>query len=244
MINFLIPIFILLIFIQNTVFADTLNQYLNHNSYTNSSANDDVKKLVTDSQSTERITLSKNLENFNEIESKISANIEITLSDENSCEIIGNKNTLKKITTNIHRVNNNTRLVIDSSSPYLAYQFLKIKILVKNFSALIQSGAGNITINNYHGEMLKVVLYGVGNIFGYGQVRTLQAFIEGSGIISFEKLIANQVYASILGSGEIMVHSRNKMTAEIHGNGEIIYAGKPNHVDQTVTGNGQIIRLH
>ena len=220
------------------------DNHLNHQSQVNSNITAKKQSSIDVIDSNKPITTIRQLENFDEVESKISANIDVVFSDDHYCEISGNKKIVDNISSEIKSFNHKRRLIIDTRLPYMTRQHLRIKISAKHLSSIIQSGSGNINIHNYQGDVLNIALYGSGDIFGNGNARQLQLFLYGSGSLYFDHLKANNVLANINGSGEIITHSLNNLTSVINGNGRILYYGYPNNIHQTIIGNGELINLN
>ena len=74
-----------------------------------------------------------------------------------------------------------------------------------------------------------------------GTATRLGASVSGSGQAGLIDLRAQDVDASVSGSGTIMLTALDRLDASISGSGSIIYLGDPAHVTKTVSGSGAII---
>lgn len=95
-----------------------------------------------------------------------------------------------------------------------------------NLSAFVK-GSGDMKVKNAKVTTVKTIITGSGdvNIKGTAQKATLAT--NGSGDISADKLIAADVVATILGSGDIACYASKKLDAKVNGSGDIKYKGNP-----------------
>ena len=70
---------------------------------------------------------------------------------------------------------------------------------------------------------------------------TAKYILTGSGLISAKELKAQEVKATLTGSGEIRLQAVNKLTADVMGNGNIYYYGEPDVLKIKTLGTGDVI---
>jgi putative autotransporter adhesin-like protein len=113
-------------------------------------------------------------------------------------------------------------------------------VRVPTLDALTLSGSGNVVVSGIDAERLTVSLPGSGTLTGSGTARGLDVTVSGSGTVQFARLVANDARALVSGSGSIFVTATQTLDASVTGSGAIVYAGHPQEVTKSVTGNGAI----
>lgn len=101
------------------------------------------------------------------------------------------------------------------------------------------AGSGDITAKA-EVERLKVRVSGSGDITCDGSADEVDVRVEGSGDVDLRSMEANRASAFVSGSGDIDLYVKESLEAGISGSGDITYSGNPEHVDQSVSGSGDI----
>ncbi|MHB1921207.1 MAG: head GIN domain-containing protein [Chitinophagaceae bacterium] len=107
---------------------------------------------------------------------------------------------------------------------------------------LTMAGSGEIRVQLICPEV-KVHITGSGNISASGQTREERINVLGSGNFKGSNLKAEQVKASIEGSGNAFVFASLGLHSQIMGSGNIYYFGNP-AIDTRIMGSGQVIKNH
>ncbi len=114
----------------------------------------------------------------------------------------------------------------------------KDKILANNFEVKI-AGSGDIILD-VDASYINAGISGSGDITLKGNTEDLKASVTGSGDFHGFNLQANNTEAVVIGSGDVMVVSNNKLKARVTGSGDIEYKGNPKYEDSRITGSGSI----
>ncbi len=100
------------------------------------------------------------------------------------------------------------------------------------------SGAIKARVNTSN---VKTSIGGSGNIKLSGKTNNLKCSIGGSGNVKAFDLKTNRLKASIAGSGDVYIHVTSEIKAAMVGSGNIYYKGKPNNIDITSAGSGDVV---
>lgn len=106
---------------------------------------------------------------------------------------------------------------------------------------LAGSGDMNLTIET-NSTVAKVA--GSGNLNLSGNTTDLKLDLAGSGRLNAYELIANNVEASVAGSGDARINCTNNLKAKVAGSGDIIYKGNPKTENTNVAGSGSISKAN
>jgi hypothetical protein len=112
------------------------------------------------------------------------------------------------------------------------------KITANDFSVSL-AGSGDMTLN-IEASSVKGSLAGSGDITLKGNTNNLALRLAGSGDIHAFGLQSNHTEASIAGSGDMEVVSKQSLKARVSGSGNIEYKGNPSKEDTKVSGSGTI----
>ncbi len=102
------------------------------------------------------------------------------------------------------------------------------------------TGTGKIDVRTKV-KHITATLVGSGDIVLTGTAVTSKYILTGSGLISAKELKAQEVKATLTGSGEIRLQAVNKLTADVMGNGNIYYYGEPDVLKIKTLGTGDVI---
>jgi hypothetical protein len=106
--------------------------------------------------------------------------------------------------------------------------------LVSSVSTTVDSG--RLVID----EPASFYLTGTGNVVGSGSVKRLTTTLSGTGNIDLSRLSSWDVFATLGGTGRIVVNAVHTLHARVPGTGAIHYVGNPAFVDEHVTGTGVV----
>lgn len=135
------------------------------------------------------------------------------------------------------------KLTIKTSKGYTSSTGMKVLVYAPEINELVLGGSGNIDVPRAAGGQLSLDILGSGNITAAGEVRTLDATINGSGDMRLDKLKATEARIAINGSGNASVNATASLNAVINGSGDIRYLGNPQSVTTSVRGSGDIQKV-
>jgi hypothetical protein len=197
----------------------------------------------------------RDVSGFDRISYSLSGDLEITQGNKEELIIIGDSEDIDKIITEvkdgklkIYKKNNSSRI-----------GDVKVKVTVKDLSALSVagsgnvefksdlkteefemdlSGSGNISIPNITTEEIELNLAGSGNIRMGGEAEELELNIAGSGDVDCANLKTSETEVNIAGSGDAKVWATGELESNIVGSGNVYYKGNP-LVDAETSGSGK-----
>lgn len=208
------------------------------------------------------LTDNRNVSDFNEIESDISGDVEVTFGESYRVEVRAAENIAELTETKVVdgkllirfkkpvSVGSGETFIVRVFTPYLKALVLAGSGNIELQNALqtqrlkIQlTGSGNIELPSYFGSELDVRLAGSGNIrIHQGTVIREDVLLSGSGNIDLENVEATRADAQLTGSGNIRLFVTGDLNARITGSGNIYYKGNP-VVNSEITGSGSLIHL-
>lgn len=101
-------------------------------------------------------------------------------------------------------------------------------------------GSGKIYLHLY-AEKVSASIGGSGDLILKGTTQKMRSNIAGSGSIKDYGFTADNLNATIAGSGNIKITVQSKIKAKVVGSGNIYYKGNPKHVDAKSIGSGNVI---
>lgn len=202
------------------------------------------------------ITRTLDLPSFDQIESNIEADVEITQGPVQKVVMEGQENILNLIQTEIKDKKWKIRL---PKNTWADYDQVKIKITIPSLISVGLAGSGSvITTNTFKADDFQVGLSGSGNmklmveadnidcglsgsgtINLKGKTKELSIGTSGSGDVKALDCAADVVKVGISGSGDCEVYASQMLDAGIAGSGNIKYKGRPK-VKTGISGSGSI----
>jgi hypothetical protein len=181
----------------------------------------------------------RNLPGFEQLQVKLSADIEVILSNTPKIVITAEENILPIIQSVVE----NNRLVIKTKGNYWTTKGIKITIYTNQLNRIVINGSANVKMGQINQQKLDLLITGSGDIFVAGKVGALSAIIDGSGDMHLANLKSHSATAKISGSGDIRVYATDNLIAEITGSGDINYRGNPQSLRKSIRGSGDIDQL-
>jgi len=172
----------------------------------------------------------------------------------------GDSNILKKIKVS---VKDNSLKISQKSGFYKSNgKSVKISFKAQNLHKIVLTGSGSITaegiqrVNDFKtvldgsgdvnvsiaSKTAEIQLNGSGDIYVGGTTAKLKAGVAGSGDLHAYQLKANEVNAGMTGSGNLEVHSDQKLNAGVSGSGKLYYKGNPADTDLNTVGSGEVVK--
>jgi hypothetical protein len=130
-------------------------------------------------------------------------------------------------------------LVIGTTGSFSTRAPMNVQIGVPSLTELNLSGSGQITVTGISAPRLAVTLSGSGLLSASGTATRLFVTLSGSGDAQLGQLTADEVHATVTGSGLIQIMAVLRLDAAVPGSGAIIYSGYP-QVTTNVTGSGTV----
>jgi len=211
------------------------------------------------------ITQEITLDNFTEINSLGSHEVNITYGTSQKVLVTGKQNIINRLERNVNNdiwdielengcYTGNSSLIIDIEMPILntaktdGSGNINIGDIKSNAVMKISStGSGNVKLNaNLGAEELYVRTDGSGNIDILGAfegLNYLDLSITGSGNINAFPAITNECEIYIEGSGSCSVSVEDLLDVRIEGSGDVFYKGNPT-INANISGSGKIININ
>jgi hypothetical protein len=201
------------------------------------------------------VTESRDLDEFTQIETNGSWDVDVTIGSPQSVQITFDDNLIELVETEVRgRV-----LDIFCDESISSRRNCRIEIVVERLFNLSSTGSGDISVDRLgkqHFEMdlsgsgdffiggkpevLDIRLTGSGSGYGEGTCEELDIRLSGSGDLDFRDMLTAETYVRISGSGDVKVHATESFDGRVSGSGDITYYGNPKHLKTRVSGSGDI----
>ena len=132
------------------------------------------------------------------------------------------------------------RLVIGEPANFKTRTPMSVEITVPSLTAVVAGGDGQVLVDGVRSRALTVDLTGTGNVVGTGSVKRLTTTLSGTGNIDLSRLSSWDAFATLRGTGRIVVSATHALHARVPGTGAIHYVGNPAVVDEQVAGTGVV----
>lgn len=202
------------------------------------------------------ITRTVNLDAFDQVESNIAADVELTQGPTQKVVMEGPENILDLIQTEVK--DKKWRIKFPKNT-WADYDDVKIKITVPELISVGLAGSGSmITTNTFKADDFQVGLSGSGNMKLMVEADNIDCGLSGSGTINLKgktkelsigtsgsgdvralECTADVVKVGISGSGDCEVYANQMLDAGIAGSGHVKYKGRPK-VKTGISGSGSI----
>lgn len=101
------------------------------------------------------------------------------------------------------------------------------------------NGSGDIKLD-LNVDKVRAKINGSGDITLIGKTDNLATSVTGSGDFMAKDLIANNVEANVIGSGDVTVYASKKIDAKVTGSGDVVFYGNPERENTKIIGSGDI----
>jgi hypothetical protein len=179
------------------------------------------------------------VQDFDSIDFRGTAEIQITIGPAASVQITGSSRVLKAVKTDVH---GDTLDIEVSKGRYWFSDTGKLKIVVTapTLKSLESNGAGEIDINGFAGGEHKLRLAGAHNVKATGSLESLRIELEGAGNVDFGGVPTTDAKIEVSGAGNVEVNVSQSLRGEVNGVGAIRYTGNPQKVESELHGLGTI----
>lgn len=117
---------------------------------------------------------------------------------------------------------------------------LRITVTAPDVSRFMVDGSGDLDIQAYDRDDLRVDIDGSGEVTATGRARRLALSIRGSGEADLAALTLVDADVDITGSGEARVGPTGNADIAITGSGDVILTERPANLNRSVSGSGDI----
>ncbi|MBX7052856.1 MAG: DUF2807 domain-containing protein [Flavobacteriales bacterium] len=210
-------------------------------------------------------TIQRKLDEFNSIELRDYLQIELVDSNTYMVEITGPGNLLPEISTEI----NDGQLKIENHNTCNFVRSFKKKITVRifapSFPDIQNFSTGDITtVGKISSSIFKIenrtaagvinldldvdttvigTHTGVCDVIVKGESQITQLFNQGVGFIDARDLHTTDAFVNNSSINDVYVNTNGYFFALIEFSGNVYYSGTPNHIDQSVRGEGRVIPI-
>jgi Putative auto-transporter adhesin, head GIN domain len=205
------------------------------------------------------VTETRNVTGFKGFESAVSADVFIKQSSTFKVTIVGQKNILDLMKTELK--GDMLKITFEKGYNVSYKDQLKVYIEAPSFEKLSMSGSGNVKaenalsgskmdigisgsgdfmLDNIKFSNVEFHISGSGNINVSGETEKVDFHVSGSGDIKASDLKAQTVECHVSGSGNINCNASKSLNALVSGSGDIRYKGKPESIKTKVSGSGDI----
>lgn len=141
---------------------------------------------------------------------------------------------------NIEFIEQGSQLIIQSKESYSTQKGIFIHLITKSLRHLKMSGSINAKVKNLNEKQLYLETEGVSDLASEsGSVDELTARLQGVYNVDLRHLDTQKAKVSMEGSGDLVVHVKDKLEADIQDNASLTYIGNP-QITKKITDNGSI----
>jgi hypothetical protein len=209
-------------------------------------------------ESGHQITSNRTTAEYDQIAVSGSFQVNLVSGKEGAISITGDENIISHVVTEVE--NNELKIYFEKKKNYSYKSKITIEVPFESINTIHFTGSGDITTKNTiiadkfdvhltgSGDVtldLKATkttasVAGSGDIILNGTSTILKASVAGSGDLDCSNLVAENATADVAGSGDIKVISTQKLTAGVAGSGSVKYKGKPETIEKSIAGSGDI----
>jgi len=115
----------------------------------------------------------------------------------------------------------------------------RIRIRMPGLSGLELRGQGTIAVSALQEDKLEIMAHGTGQISAEGRVRKLDIIQTGTVTVRLERLLSEEAFVILAGTGDIHVHATKFYQGGLTGIGDIHVYGNPADRYTTLAGSGR-----
>lgn len=170
----------------------------------------------------ETVSITPDLKDFNRVELRIPADVDITVGEDFSITVSGDEEMIEEIEVIVRR----GRLILKRKNEddrrffnWKSEGEMEAVITMPTIEGMEINGAGDTIIRGVDSHELELSINGSGNLEVSGKSNSLDVSINGSGDIDMEEVAGGDIQASINGSGDIDIAGGTCQSIEIEING-------------------------
>lgn len=204
------------------------------------------------------ITSNRTTAEYDQIAVSGSFQVSLVAGKEGSISITGDENIISHIVTEVE--NNELKIYFEKKKNYSYKSKITIEVPFESINTILFTGSGDITTKNtiisddfniyltgsgdatidVKSTKTTASVAGSGDIILNGTSTILKALVAGSGDLDCSNLVAENATADVAGSGDIKVNCTQKLTAGVAGSGSVKYKGKPETIEKSIAGSGDV----
>ncbi|MFL6005732.1 MAG: head GIN domain-containing protein [Gaiellaceae bacterium] len=174
---------------------------------------------------------------FDRVELAGSNEVTIRVGGEQSVVVHADDNLLDRVTT---RVSNGKLVIGNEAGGFTTRNPIRVEVIVPGVEELALSGSGRMDVEGIDADALAIALSGSGAVSARGRAQRVDVKLNGSGDVQLHDLVAQDVHATMSGTGRIAVNATDSLDATVPGTGSIVYTGNPPSVRKSVSGIGSV----
>ena len=183
-----------------------------------------------------RKTETRELKQFNAIDTSGAYNIKVTCQQPATFELEADDNLLPLIKTEVR----DGMLFVSNDQEFHSSKIPSLRITLPDLARLTNRGAGDVNIAGANSNQLDLDSTGAASIAAGGNARSVTISSTGAGKIDAGNLHAEKVKVSVSGAASIDVYATEQLDVDISGVGQVSYGGKPKVVNKNVSGVGTV----
>lgn len=185
------------------------------------------------------VTDERKLDRFSFVQFVGGGQVIIKQSKTNKALLTWDDNLITNVSTKVE----GPMLIIAPTGRTTSRQGLKAEIHTSALAGVAIDGGATLVTEAFNSTNFLIRITGAGKISTSGTTEKLEVKIDGAGNIDTTGLKSKDANVTIMGAGNVRVHSTNQLAAKITGAGTIRYMGNPKKVLKTVTGAGSVSPL-
>jgi hypothetical protein len=209
-------------------------------------------------ESGNQVTSNRTTAEYDQIAVSGSFQVNLVSGKEGAISITGDENIISHVVTEVE--NNELKIYFEKKKNYSYKSKIIIEVPFESINTIHFTGSGDITTKNTiiadkfdvhltgSGDVtldLKATktttsVAGSGDIVLSGTSSVLKASVAGSGDLDCSKLVVENATADVAGSGDIKVNCTQKLIAGVAGSGSVKYKGKPETIEKSIAGSGDV----
>jgi hypothetical protein len=182
-------------------------------------------------------TQARELPRFDRVELAGSNEVTIRVGGEQSVVVRADDNLLDRVTT---RVTDGKLVIGNEAGGFTTRNPIRVDITVPAVDGLALTGSGTIAAEGVDVAALSVALSGSGAVTASGRAERVDVKLNGSGDVQLQDLVAQDMHATVSGTGRIALNATESLDASVPGTGSIVYTGNPPSVRKSVSGIGSV----
>ncbi len=184
---------------------------------------------------------SRAVANFSRLVLALPATVTLSQGATESLTISADDNLLPLMTTRV--AGDELIIEADKSHGFSTNKEIRIRLVVKSFSAISINGSGDVVGEQVKSDKLDIAIVGSGDVkFKSIRADQVKIAIRGSGDVAIDALDGKLVEASIQGSGDIKLPSLQAalVNISVRGSGDVYAAGTTDKVAVEIMGSGDV----
>jgi Putative auto-transporter adhesin, head GIN domain len=177
-------------------------------------------------------------EDFDGIDLDGVADLEISVGEDFSVELVAEDNLIDFVKVNVRR--GHLQIDLDDDQDIETEEGVLLRISMPELNELKLTGVYNVAAQGIDNEKLEIVADGVGEITLEGKTEQLRVAKGGVGRVDLRDLVAQFASVDASGVGEVIVFVEQELEAEANGIGNVEYYGNPVHVHGETDGLGTV----